>query len=415
METGRSADYGERMIGPEVAAEAPVGGPAPCHVRPGRARFDGVWAQGVVDHVDLAPDASWSPDGGFWAVVVDFEGRVRAWRFAEVHHGDDGGAGEASAGWAGPDADAWCSSLDREEYLAGVGRVRHAVREGEVYQVNLCRVLTAPLPADPHEPDPWALSAVLRQGNPAPYAATVHVPSAGRGAPGTGAPSDQGVWVVSASPELFLEVGDGHVVSGPIKGTATPTGDLGAKDQAENIMITDLVRNDLQRVCEPGTVEVLDLLAREQHPGLVHLVSRVRGALLEPRPAWDEIRAATFPPASVSGAPKAAALDLIRELEPVERGPYCGAVGWWDADTGRAVLAVGIRTFWWTPEAGGTLRFGTGAGITWGSDPAQEWAETELKASRLVALASSGPRRVVGPTPPGRGEDEDQEPVEGTR
>jgi para-aminobenzoate synthetase component 1 len=135
-------------------------------------------------------------------------------------------------------------------------------------------------------------------------------------------------------------------------------------------------------------VEVTDLLAVEQHPGLVHLVSRVQGALLDPAPDWSALLAATYPPASVSGAPKRAALDIIGRLEPSARGPYCGLVGWVDADAGRAELAVGIRTFWWTPDGGGRLHFGTGAGITWGSDPDREWEETELKAARLVGLAS---------------------------
>jgi para-aminobenzoate synthetase component 1 len=129
---------------------------------------------------------------------------------------------------------------------------------------------------------------------------------------------------------------------------------------------------------------VPSLLRTEQHPGLVHLVSTVQGELRE-GVSWAEILRATLPPGSVSGAPKRAALDLIAELELVSRGPYCGAVGFVDADAGQAVLAVGIRTFWWH---GGTLRFGTGAGITWGSDPAGEWQETELKAARLVRLAS---------------------------
>jgi para-aminobenzoate synthetase component 1 len=100
---------------------------------------------------------------------------------------------------------------------------------------------------------------------------------------------------------------------------------------------------------------------------------------------------ATYPPGSVSGAPKHAALAIIDRIEPVSRGPYCGAIGWIDSDLGRAELAVGIRTFWWTgaaPSGGATLSFGTGAGITWGSDPAAEWEETELKARRLVGLAS---------------------------
>jgi para-aminobenzoate synthetase component 1 len=104
---------------------------------------------------------------------------------------------------------------------------------------------------------------------------------------------------------------------------------------------------------------------------------------------WPELFTAAFPPGSVSGAPKSTALQAIQDLEPVRRGPYCGAIGWVDADRQRGELAVGIRTFW--AERGDSrrvLRFGTGAGITWGSDPEQEWQETELKAARLVGLAS---------------------------
>ena len=279
--------------------------------------------------------------------------------------------------WRGPGAGEWRTSLDRAAYLDGVGTLRQAIREGDVYQVNLCRVLAAPLSVEHGEPDAAALAARLAAGNPAPYGGAIHVPAGGSAPP---------VWVVTASPELFLRVRDGWVTSGPIKGTAVTPDGLTAKDDAENVMIADMVRNDLQRVCRPGTVEVTDLLKVEPHPGLVHLVTTVRGALLDA--GWPALLAATFPPASVSGAPKLAALDLIDSLEPVPRGPYCGAVGWLDADTGSAELAVGIRTFWWTPDGGGTLRFGTGAGITWESDPAAEWAETELKARRLVGLAS---------------------------
>jgi para-aminobenzoate synthetase component 1 len=116
----------------------------------------------------------------------------------------------------------------------------------------------------------------------------------------------------------------------------------------------------------------------------VHLVSRI-SARLRPEAGWADLLAASFPPGSVTGAPKSAALDAIRALEPVPRGPYCGAVGWVDADRRMAALAVGIRTFW---ASGGLLHFGTGAGITWGSDPAREWDETELKARRLLAVAA---------------------------
>lgn len=382
---------------------------------PGRApRGDDAWAcfagrvaTGVVECVDLEDpvQADRVARGGTWFVVADFEafggrspsgatGRARAWRFADVREAD--GAGPA-APWHGPAPGDWRSSADRHAYEAAVVRVRSHIREGDVYQVNVCRVLEAPLPGAVRdgrvvEPDAAALAARLAAGNPAPYAAAIHVPRASGVDP---------VWVVGASPELYLAVAPGPngttVTSGPIKGTARTADGLRAKDRAENVMITDLVRNDLQRVCRPGTVAVTDLLAVERHPGLVHLVSRVSG-VLDPAVAgsadvWRQVLAATFPPGSVSGAPKSSALWIIRALETAPRGPYCGAVGWIDADAGTAELSVGIRTFWWTGEprgAGGTLRFGTGAGITWGSDPAAEWAETELKAERLVGLASSG-------------------------
>lgn len=339
----------------------------------GWALLGGRAARGVIDHVDLVADAE-RVTGGFWAVVADFEGPVRAWRFADVrpHRG-----ALTERPWRGPDPGEWTTSIDRAAYLDGVASVRHAIREGDVYQVNLCRVLSAPLPAADAEPDAAALAARLAAGNPAPYGGAIHVPAGGTVPP---------VWVVTASPELFLRIADDWVTSGPIKGTAVAADGLTEKDAAENVMIADMVRNDLQRVCRPGTVEVTGLLEVEAHPGLVHLVTTVRGALVDA--AWPAVLAATFPPASVSGAPKHAALGLIERLEPVPRGPYCGAVGWIDADAGRAELAVGIRTFWWAPDGGGTLRFGTGAGITWESDPDAEWAETELKARRLVGLAS---------------------------
>ncbi|HMO12470.1 MAG TPA: chorismate-binding protein, partial [Actinotalea sp.] len=224
--------------------------------------------RGVVDHVVLSrPGARLG--GGFWAVVGDFEGDVHAWRFASEAVERTG-----PAPWLGPRAEEWTSSLDRTHYIAGVSAVRDAIREGDVYQVNLCRVLSAPLgpAARAAEPDPAGLAEVLAAGNPAPYAGWVHVPVGARTPAGVPVPP---VWVVSASPELFLRVAGGVVTSGPIKGTARTAAGLTAKDEAENVMITDMVRNDLQRVCRPGTVEVTALLAVEHHPGLVHLVSTV--------------------------------------------------------------------------------------------------------------------------------------------
>ncbi|MFI0368868.1 chorismate-binding protein [Actinomadura sp. 1N219] len=249
--------------------------------------------------------------------------------------------------------------------MAGVQRIRDAIADGVVYQANLCRVLSAELPG---ESSIAGLGARLASGNPAPYAMTVKVP---------------GLEVASASPELYLSR-DGDVVeSRPIKGTAKTVDGLTAKDDAENVMIVDLVRNDLGRVAEVGSVEVPGLCEVEEHPGLVHLVSTVRARMAGG--GWPELIAATFPPGSVTGAPKASALDLLEVLEPVPRGPYCGAIGWVDADSRRGALAVGIRSFW---AEGGLLRFGTGAGITWGSDPLREWRETELKAARLLEVAS---------------------------
>jgi para-aminobenzoate synthetase component 1 len=174
------------------------------------------------------------------------------------------------------------------------------------------------------------------------------------------------------------------VESGPIKGTGRTAADLRPKDDAENVMIVDLVRNDLGAVCRTGSVSVPALLALEEHPGLVHLVSTVRGELADGA-GWPQLLAATFPPGSVTGAPKSSALRIIDEVEAAPRGPYCGAVGWVDADARSAELAVAIRTFW---IRGGALRFGTGAGITWGSDPDGEWEETQLKAERLLSVAS---------------------------
>lgn len=152
-------------------------------------------------------------------------------------------------------------------------------------------------------------------------------------------------------------------------------------------MIVDLVRNDLGRVCVPGSVTVPDLCAVERHPGLVHLVSTVGGRLRD-GVGWPELLASTFPPGSVTGAPKESALRIIDALETAPRGPYCGGIGWVDADRARGALAVGIRTFW-IDRAEGALKFGTGAGITWGSEPEGEWQETELKARRLLDIASA--------------------------
>jgi para-aminobenzoate synthetase component 1 len=300
---------------------------------------------------------------GFWVAVGTFEGAWTCVRFAHVESQPDARAAE----WPGIASRQWTSSLLAHEYLAGVERVRELVAAGEVYQVNLCRVLRAPLPTGVSLD---GLAARLLTGNPAPFASRVRVPQAG-------------LDLVSASPELYLSRRGREVTSAPIKGTGRSASDLAPKDVAENVMIVDLVRNDLGRVCDPGTVVVNDVLEVQEHPGLVHLVSTVSGQLAAGL-GWRGLVEATFPPGSVSGAPKSTALQAIGALEPVPRGPYCGAIGWVDGATGDGELAVGIRTFW---RQDGHLHFGTGAGITWGSDPQREWQETELKAARLLGLA----------------------------
>ena len=241
-----------------------------------------------------------------------------------------------------------------------------------MYQANICRVLRAPM-------DP--ASDIVAPARPARRRATR------LRTPGVLRLPEHGVHIASASPELYLRRAGERVDSRPIKGTGVRAADLLAKDEAENVMIVDLVRNDLGRVCRTGSVTVPGLLEVEAHPGLVHLVSTVAGDL-RPGTTWPQILEATFPPGSVTGAPKLAALDIIRAQE---RGPARALLR--GLRMGRCrrrhrrarrrdphLLARGVG-------AGPTLAFGTGAGITWDSDPRAEWRETQLKAARLLAVA----------------------------
>ncbi|MGI8684342.1 MAG: chorismate-binding protein [Acidimicrobiales bacterium] len=315
--------------------------------------------------LDVTSDLGALDGPGSWAVVIPFEGEPTCARFEHVRPATPW----PGSPWHGPARHAWRTSLGRNAFCVGVDEIRAAIAEGDVYQVNLTRRLSAPAPPGA---DVAALGAALAAGNPAPYSAVVRVPSAG-------------VHVASASPERFLRRSGRTVESRPIKGTAASAAGFLPKDRAENVMIVDLVRNDLGRVCEYGSVEVAGLCEVERHPGLFHLVSTVRGRL-RAGVGWPELVDATFPPGSVTGAPKLAALDVIAKLEPVGRGPYCGAVGWVDGDAGVGDLNVAIRTLWL--EAG-EVHLGTGGGITWDSTPAGEWEETELKARRLLSVVSS--------------------------
>jgi para-aminobenzoate synthetase component 1 len=264
----------------------------------------------------------------------------------------------------------WRSNLTRDEFEARVEAVLELIAAGDCYQVNLTRRLTCPRPADP-----VALFTELERRNPAPHAALLRLGE---------------IAVVSASPECFLRWNGCDVETRPIKGTATDAASLraSAKDRAENVMIVDLARNDLGRVCEPGSIHVPDLCAVEAHPGLHHLVSTVRGQLRAGTGIGTLLRAA-FPPASVTGAPKPRVLQIIEDLEPVRRGVYCGAVGWIDTERDVGELAVAIRTF---TMIDGETQLGVGGGIVADSDPAAEWAETELKAARLLTAAGATDR-----------------------
>lgn len=319
--------------------------------------------------VDVTADLAALDSEGFWAVVLPFDGQPLCARFSNVRPGRPW-PGDP---WIGPSPSAWSTSLDQDTFGAGVLDIRKRIAAGDVYQVNLTRRLSASLPAaSAHRSnDISALGAALAVGNPAPFSAVVRLPA-------------HGIAIASASPELFLSRHGSTLRSSPIKGTASTRDSFLAKDRAENVMIVDLVRNDLGRVCEWGSVHVPSLLAVEEHPGLFHLVSTVEGTL-RPGHGWADAIDATFPPGSVTGAPKIAALETITRLEPCSRGVYCGAIGWVDADRCEGELNVAIRTFWIEHDQ---LHFGTGGGITYDSDPDGEWAETELKAQTLLRVAA---------------------------
>ena len=329
------------------------------------AYLGGQWAWGLED---VTADVSALDSSGRWAVVLPYEGQPTCIRLGNWSAGL--GADTRIGAWSGPAVSSWRTSMDEQCYRDAVARTREEIACGEVYQANVCRVLRAPMP-DPGAADVAALFELLQSGNPSPYGGFIRVPSIG-------------VALASASPELFIERSGSRIKSGPIKGTGRTAADLLPKDEAENVMIVDLMRNDLSKISRPGSVAVPALMRLERHPGLVHLVSDVVGELIDGL-GWPEILDATFPPGSVTGAPKSSALRLIADLEKASRGPYCGAFGWVDADAQTASLAVTIRTFWLEDD---DVLFGTGAGITWGSDPEGEWWETELKAQRLMSLAA---------------------------
>ncbi len=310
--------------------------------------------------IEESEDLARLDDGNFWAVSISYEGQVRLARFAEEF---DSPFPFDSSKW-NERLNKWGSSLTEVEYCEYVEEIRQAIASGWVYQVNACRVLSAAFSGE----ELASLFSKILQENPAPYASYLSLP---------------GIQIASASPELFLLRKGGKLMTSPIKGTQElALQGFGNKDQSENVMIVDLMRNDLGQICQPGSVEVAELLRSEDHPGLRHLVSDVVGMLKEDL-SWAPILNALLPAGSISGAPKSSAMQVIAEYEPVPRGPYCGILGWVKGDA--AELSVAIRTFWNAKD--GYLRFGTGAGITWGSQPKAEWEETQLKARKLISIA----------------------------
>jgi para-aminobenzoate synthetase component 1 len=273
--------------------------------------------------------------------------------------------------WAAPGPAGLTSNFSRDDYLRVVERAIDFIHTGDVFQVNLSQRLLYPATGTS-----LALYLRLRERNAAPFA-------------GYFAHDD---WVVaSASPERFVSVSEREVETRPIKGTrrrrSGPEADLftrdelreSEKDQAENVMIVDLLRNDLSRVCAPGTVRVPELCRVETYETVQHLVSEVRGQLQPGKTSWDLFRA-VFPGGSVTGAPKVRAMEIITELEPTARGPYCGSL-FYVGYNGQTDSNILIRTF--------TIRHGwiqcpVGGGIVAQSDPVAEYEETLIKAEGML-------------------------------
>jgi para-aminobenzoate synthetase component 1 len=256
----------------------------------------------------------------------------------------------------------WVRTWSDDDYAAAVEEVRAAIARGDVYQVNLVQHLSAPFAGDPR-----GLAAAL-----GPLHAQTLL--------------GDGWAIVSASPELFLARRGDRLRTMPIKGTRPLGEDVDdPKDAAEHVMIVDLERNDLSRVCRPGSVRWPELMAQHELAGVTHLVSRVEGRL-RPGVGLAEILHATFPGGSITGAPKLSAIDHIARLEPVGRGASMGALGrvWRNGDF---ELALTIRTF---AVAGGRVHLWVGGGVVWDSDPEAEIEESWMKARPLLA-AVGGP------------------------
>lgn len=287
---------------------------------------------------------------------------------------------------------------DDQEYMAIVRRTIEYIRAGDIFQANLARRFTASFSGSPRE-----LALAAMHESKAWYGAYLELPGLSHET------SHPDRWVISLSPELFLEVNaNGRVITRPIKGTLPASAHpdelaRSAKDAAELHMIVDLMRNDLGRVCEIGSVRVNEARIIESHPTVHHGVGEVTGQMRSNATFVDLLRA-TFPGGSVTGAPKIRAMQVIDELEPVRRGPYCGAIGY-IGDHGIACFNIAIRTALLQgrsvdgrcDEASGTLDYSAGAGIVADSQPESECAESLAK----LAVLQLAMRRFREPVPAG--------------
>jgi anthranilate synthase component 1 len=280
---------------------------------------------------------------------------------------------------AGGDEVSWESSIDRPSFLAAVGKAKDYIVEGEAFQVVLSQRLETRL-----ETDPFSVYRALRLINPSPFMFFLRHPA---------------VAVMGSSPELMTRVRDGIAYSRPIAGTrprgATEEADRAfeedllsdQKERAEHVMLVDLARNDLGRVCEYGSVQIDDLMVVERFSHVMHIVSGVSGKLSPGMGPIDVLRA-TFPHGTVTGAPKVRAMEIIDELEPVARGPYAGALGYIDF-SGNLDTAICLRT---VIASAGKAWVQAGAGIVADSDAGSEYQETMNKAAAALAAIAKAAR-----------------------
>ncbi len=367
----------------------------------------GFWSYDLCQHVETLPrtldDMGFADMAvGFYDLVIAFDHeRERAWIFSSGYPEMNAAARQARAeqrlAWLlaelhkvkplQPVSTAVCKDVDiqsnftRENYQRNVKNVIDYILAGDIFEANISQRFRAPLPA---ALPPFDLYRRLRQLNPAPFAAYVQFDD---------------MVLASASPERFLQVRARAVEARPIKGTrkrgSTPAEDQqfaqelqhSAKDQAENVMIVDLLRNDLSRVCRDHSVQVPQLCGLETYAAVHHLVSVVTGELQDGLQALDVLRSA-FPGGSITGAPKVRSMEIIAEVEPTQRGPYCGSVGYLGFN-GDMDCSITIRTF---AIKAGQVTFQAGGAVVADSSPVDEYEETLLKARALrTALTQASP------------------------